>query len=158
MSSLPLPSNTHLRIDFIVREVCTDGSVPDDDLRYIKFGDDVQKSHAKDFIDRCGLAVGLMFKPEGPYVISLAAPPPNKINTIKVVRSLVPTYGLKDAKDVVEAPPGTGFLVVRSYDDLRFVVKVLEESGAAVRTDAFRTEHMNARPGFPPMGEYVRRP
>lgn len=157
MSSLPHPK-THLRIDFIIREICPDGSVPEEDLRYIKFGDEVQKSHAKDFFDRCGHAIGLMFKPEGPYVVSFASPPTNKINTIKCVRMLVPIYGLKDAKDVVEAPPGTGFLLVKSYDDLRFVLRILEESGANVRVDAFRPEHVAPRTGIPAMAEYVRQP
>lgn len=145
---------THLRIDFVVREVCDDGSISADDLRFIRFGDDVPVHQAKDFFDRCGHAVGLMFKPEGPHFIALASPPPNKINTIKVVRELT-NHGLKDAKDIVEAPSGTQFLSVRNYEDLRYAVRLLEESGAQVEIKPGLTT-LN-RPGFPPVVEYVRR-
>lgn len=151
----PPVRNTHLRIDFVIREVCDDGTVGEDDLRFIRFGDDVPTHQAKDFFDRCGHAVGLMFKPDGPYFIAFAGPPPNKINTIKVVRELT-WLGLKEAKDIVEAPSGTQFLSVKNYDDLRHVVRLLEETGAKVEVRSNFTSPN--RTGMPQLVEYVRRP
>jgi hypothetical protein len=53
---------THLRIDFVVQEVADDETTSDNDLRYIKFGDDIAIPHVRDFFDRCGLAMQTRFQ------------------------------------------------------------------------------------------------
>jgi len=149
---------THLRIDFIVQEVSDDGLTPDDDLRYIKFGDDVPIPHVRDFFDRCGNAMSTMFR-QGDAVVCLVSSGPNKIQLIKVVRELT-GYGLKEAKDVVEAPSGTAVCITKDSYSLQHVLRAIGDTGgkAEVRTmgpaDQVRFS-VNGSP-LPPIATYVR--
>lgn len=126
-----MTSNTRLRIDFVIREVSTDGTVPDEDLRFIRFGDDVELSDAKDFFSRCGDAVGLMFKSSTSQVLRFIDVGPRKIDTIKVVRE-VTNLGLKESKDLVEAPPGTSIVVFEKKEDAEFYRKKFHDVGCKV--------------------------
>lgn len=54
-----------------------------------------------------------------------------KINVIKVVREVVPSLGLKEAKDLVEAAPKAVKEGV-SKEEAETIKKKLEESGAKV--------------------------
>jgi hypothetical protein len=145
--------NTRVRIDFIVREVCDDGSVPDDDLKFIKFGDEVSHGLVKDFFDRSGHAMGLMFRSCGDQVLSFVDVGANKIAAIKVVRELT-NLGLKEAKDLVESAPGTPFLIVENHDDVRFALKAFEHTGAKVNVSA---HHDSGVARVLPLARYVRR-
>ncbi len=130
---MPQARNTRIQIDFVVREVCDDGTVPEEDLKYVRFGDEVAHSMVKDFFDRSGEAMGLMFKSTGSHVIAFTSTGPNKISVIKVVRELT-GYGLKEAKDVVEAPMGTAVIIVSCADDEREICTRLNLAGASVST------------------------
>ena len=54
-----------------------------------------------------------------------------KINVIKVVREVVPSLGLKEAKDLVEAAP-KAFKEAVSKEEAETIKKKLEEAGAKV--------------------------
>jgi hypothetical protein len=123
---------THLRIDFIVREVSDDGLTPDDDLRYVKFGDEVPIAHVRDFFERCGNAMGTMFRSTGGSVLEFVNTGANKIAVIKVVRELG-GYGLKEAKDLVEAPMGTAIVVCKDSYSLENAIMMLNNAGAKVQ-------------------------
>ena len=56
---------------------------------------------------------------------------PNKINTIKEVRIINPTLGLKEAKDLVEAAPKSVKIGV-SKEDAKKIKETLEKAGAKV--------------------------
>ncbi len=151
------PRKTHLRVDFIVQEVADDDSVPTDDLRYIRFGDDVQLADVRDFFDRCGNAMGLMFRATGPSTITLTSCGPNKIAAIKVLRELG-GYGLKEAKDFIESPGGTPILIVPHPDDVKEVVHRFAECGTGVHVRALTPRDAHDRPGLnlPMLGTYTR--
>ena len=123
----------------MIREVCDDGSVSEDDLRHIRFGDDVPVTGAKDFFDRCGQAVGLMFR-QGAQVLILRTSPINKIAAIKALRSLS-DMGLKEAKDYVESPLGTPILLIENSEYVRTVLDVMKNDGGA--DVAVRTAMLN---------------
>lgn len=156
MSSI-IPGHTRLRIDFVVREVCPDGTVHEDDLRFIKFGDEVEKVHVRDFFDRVAHAMGLMFQPEGGHVVFFESVGPNKIDTIKLVRELT-QCGLKEAKGLVEAPPGIPFLITKTHTDLKEIIHRFEERGAKVGARTLRTEDLVARADLFAPVEYHRLP
>jgi len=65
------------------------------------------------------------------FTVVLADAGANKINVIKVVRELVPTLGLKEAKDLVEAAPKS-VLEGAKKDAANEAKKKLEEAGAKV--------------------------
>lgn len=121
--------NTQVRVDFVVREVCDDGSVPEDELRFVRFGEAVHPTKVKDFFERVGHAIGIMFPTTGPQAITLLDYGPNKINVIKVVRELG-GYGLKEAKDLVEAIPGTPIVLANDVTEATHAVRLLESAGA----------------------------
>lgn len=152
--TLPI-RNTKVRIDFVVREVCYDRSVPEDDLKYIRFGDEVGYSSVRDFFERCGHAMGLMFTGTGAQTLVFDSIGQNKINVIKVVRELT-CWGLKEAKDMVEAPIGTPFMVVKNHDDMVFVCKAIAEAGGRLSAINFQSEHLNPRMTPPTPVEYAR--
>ena len=134
---MALARNTHLRIDFVVREVCPDGSVPDDELKFIRFGDEMAITNAKDFFDRCGHAMALMFR-VGSSVLSFSLRPSNRIAAIKLVRELT-GVGLKEAKDLVEADLGTPFLIVDEPMVIRRLVeRFRNEVGCTVEARPYR--------------------
>lgn len=148
--------NTRIRIDFVVREVCDDGSVPEDELRFIRFGDDVPASYVKDFFDRTGNAMSLMFRPVGAHVVRFVNVGPNKINTIKVVRELT-GLGLKEAKDLVEAPSGTPILIVKEAIELPMVLRRFQECGCNVESRPYhRDDHDKRAAGLPPLVDMLR--
>lgn len=106
-----------LRIDFQVREVelGDDGrALPaKSDDRYITFGDNVMAPGIDDFFERCRLSARYLFHDlVGPVVLVFRVAPMNKIAAIKVVRELT-GIGLKEAKDLVEAPLGTPLCVFK---------------------------------------------
>jgi hypothetical protein len=150
------PRKTHLRIDFMVQEVADDETVSPDDLRHCRFGDDVALSDVRDFFDRCGHAMGLMFRALGPSTIVLTSPGPNKINAIKALRALG-NYGLKEAKDFIESAPGTPILVVPHPDDINEAVKQLSMAGCSVqvRTMSPRDSRQSGV-SLPPPNSYER--
>ena len=149
--------NTKLRIDFIVREVCEDGSVPEEELRYVKFGDECSMAYVRDFFDRAGNAMGLMFKPNGAHTLSFVSCGPNKIAVIKVIRELT-GLGLKEAKDLAEAPSGTPILIVNDNFDVQHCTVALSGAGARVELRPFRKEDLESRnPTLPALTEFVRK-
>jgi len=107
------------------------------DLRYIRFGDDVPIPHVRDFFDRCGNAMGLMFR-QGSTVLCLVDHGPNKIALIKVVRELT-GHGLKEAKDIVEAPSGTPVLVTEDSYSLQHALRMMSDAGAKVEVRTIST-------------------
>jgi hypothetical protein len=132
MTTTP-PRNTQIRIDVVVREICSDGSVPDDDLRFVRFGEEVRPSGVGDFFQRSGHAMSLIFRNTfGVNAVSFVQVGPNKINMIKILRELG-GYGLKEAKDLVEAPLGTTVLLVER-NDLDYVMHKLQEGGSRVES------------------------
>jgi len=143
---------THLRIDFVVREVCDDGSVAEDDLKFVRFGDDIDALSVRDFFERCGHAMGLMFRGDGARTLAFVNTGMNKINVIKAVRELT-HHGLKDAKDLVEAPLGTPILIVESEHDLKYALKVLTDAGAKVEARPYRESDSL---GSLPLARYLR--
>jgi len=129
---------THLRIDFQVREVCEDGSVPKESLRYVTFGDDVSPVDIKDFFERCGIATDLMFKGRSlPKVLTFNARPAQIIPAIKALRQMT-GLGLKEAKDRCEAPPGTAVVYFVDGKDAEATIEHLRRDGVfeAVITNA----------------------
>jgi len=150
---------THLRIDFIVREVSDDGQTPEDDLRYVRFGDDVPIAHVRDFFDRCGSAMGTMFRSTGGSILEFVNTGANKIAGIKVVREIT-GYGLKEAKDVVEAAPGTAIVKCQDPYSLDFAAMMLNNAGAKVQARSARPEDTGTRTSgawtLPALATYVR--
>lgn len=65
------------------------------------------------------------------FTVVLTEAGANKINVIKVVRELVPSLGLKEAKDLVEAAP-KAVLEDAKKDAATEAKKKLEEAGAKV--------------------------
>lgn len=128
---------THLRIDFVVREVSSDGLTPDEDLRYVKLGDDVQMSDVRSFFERCGNAMATVFRSQAGGVLEFISTGANKILVIKVVRE-IGGYGLKDAKDLVEAAPGTGIVNCTDARSLEHAVALLNNAGAKVTARSLR--------------------
>ena len=122
---------SHLRIDFVIRELSPDGSVPEDDLRFVRFGEEVALDAAKDFFQRVAEAVGLLFPAAGAYVARFVDVGPHKIEVIKALRVLG-GYGLKEAKDLVEAPPGTPILLLESSTHAAPVRADLRAAGATI--------------------------
>ena len=108
---------TRIRIDFQVRETCSDGSVPETELRYVTFGDDMPTGRIRDFFERCGIATDMMFGGKrSAHVIRFDRPCNNKILAIKLVREMT-GIGLKEAKDVVEQPVGADLMVFENLED-----------------------------------------
>lgn len=135
-----MATTSKLRIDFQVREVLADGAVGEP--RYVTFGDDVDMGAIKDFFERCGIACDLMFQGyKSPKLFSLDSSfsgSSQKIMMIKLVRELT-GCGLKEAKDIVEAPPGTPIVVFKDGRDADAVMKRLQR-------DAYRLgEHIVVR-------------
>lgn len=123
--------NVRVRVDFVVREICDDGSVPEDELRFIRMGDDVAPTHVSDFFTRVGNAINLIFPPIGDQQVYFADRGPNKINLIKLLRDLG-SYGLNDARQLVDAPLGTPILIIRDSSDVSFVCQEFDAVGAKV--------------------------
>jgi len=121
---------THLRIDFQVREVCDDGSVEPEALRYVTFGDNVEtSSKIKDFFERCGIATDMMFTEKlVSRSIRLTKAPVNKIGAIKAVRQLT-GLGLKESKDLVEAQNGAPLVLFDNDADARDGYSVFQLCG-----------------------------
>jgi large subunit ribosomal protein L7/L12 len=65
------------------------------------------------------------------FNVILASAGDKKINVIKVVREVVPSLGLKEAKDLVEAAPKPIKEAV-SKEEAETIKKKLEEAGAKV--------------------------
>ena len=145
---------THLRIDFVVREVADEEGIPEDDLRYVRFGDDVPIPFVRDFFDRCGNAMATLFK-QGAAVLCLVAPGPNKIAAIKVIRELG-GYGLKEAKDIIEGPMGTAIVICNDHYSSDAAVKSLRDTGCQVEVRTLR--HADTEPRLPlaPLATYSR--
>ena len=106
-------STTHLRIDFTVREVL--GGEDQSSARYVTFGDDVNPAGIKDFFERCGISVDLLFQGVRKVkAVRFTSPCQRKIermiDAIKVVRAFT-GLGLKEAKDLVELPVGRPMIV-----------------------------------------------
>lgn len=117
---------TKLRIRFSVQEPETE--------RYINFEDDVPIAKVRDFFIRAGIACENLFNLKGcPSVIILDGPAANKISAIKLVREAT-NLGLKEAKDVVEAPGGRLF-VLQDGRDADEWVRRFDQVGVRVRTE-----------------------
>jgi len=112
--------NTRIRIDFVVREVCDDGSVPEDELRFVRFGDDVDRSDVAGFFDRTRLALAFLFPPEGDLIVAWLKEVPHKIALCKELRVLS-CCSLKDAKDAIERPLGSDSIVVPEAMRSKFI-------------------------------------
>ena len=137
--------NTHFRVDFVVREVCTDGSVPEDELRFVQLGDEMHRADLFDYFNRVRDAVQMLFPRLVPVVLLLDSAGGNKIQVIKVVREIT-GVGLKQAKDMVEAPVGTALM---SFDDTRHAeraAKKLEDAGAKPALRGLRASDEDDRP------------
>ncbi len=126
--------NTYFRIDFVVREVCSDGSVPDDELRFVQLGDEMHRADLFDYFNRVRDAVQMLFPRLGPVVVLLDSAGGNKIQVIKAIREIT-GLGLKQAKDMVEAPLGTALL---SFDDPHQAEKAAKKLEAAGAKPAMR--------------------
>lgn len=147
--------NTHFRVDFVVREVCTDGSVPEEELRFVQLGDEMHRADLFDYFNRVRDAVQMLFPRLGPIVLVFDSTGGNKIQVIKVVRE-VTGLGLKEAKDVVEAPLGTA---VMSFDDphqAERAAKKLEAAGAKPAMRGLRASDKEDRPVNVPL-HHVKR-
>lgn len=145
---------TRLRIDFVVREVSDDPEADVDSLRFIRFGDFVETHQARDFFDRCGYAMAMMFKP-GAQSLSFVNVGPNKIMVIKIIRE-VTSLGLKEAKDYVEAPLGTPFVVVLNHVDANDIVRRFKAAGCDVEVRGCSVnDNLPPRPGLAALQTYV---
>jgi hypothetical protein len=142
----PVVRRTTFRIDFLIREVCDDGSVPEEDLRHIKFGEDLRQSQMFDAFNRYRDAVGLMFPNQGPMVLAFASVGGNKIQVIKAMREIT-DLGLKEAKDLVEAPCGTAMMVFSDLTLAELAAKRFADAGAQVRLRSQEADDLNHRPG-----------
>jgi len=137
--------NVHYRVDFVVREVCSDGSVAEEELRYVQLGDDMHRGDVFDYFNRVRDAVMVLFPSVGPVVLCLDDAGQNKIALIKAVRAAT-RLGLKASKDLVEAPLGTALL---AFDDPHWaadVARLLEREGAKVAMRAERPSDELERP------------
>jgi len=118
---------SRLRIDFQVRELTAEaGQEP----RYVTFGDEVDMGRkVKDFFDRCGIAVDIMFQgyKTSKYIKQLA-PTNQKIPLIKLVRSWT-NVGLKHAKDLVELPMGRPMVLFKEGRDADAMVQICRNAG-----------------------------
>ena len=112
---------SRLRIDFQVRELTAEaGQEP----RYVTFGDEVDMGKVKDFFDRCGIAVDIMFQGyKASKYIKQLVPTSQKIGLIKLVREWT-NLGLKDAKDVVELASGMPMILFRDGADADKCVEI----------------------------------
>ncbi len=131
--------NVHFRVDFVVREVCTDGSIPDDELRYVQMGDELRRVDIFDYFNRVRDAVQMLFPVLGPVVVLLDSVGPNKIQVIKAIREIT-GLGLKETKEMVEAPLGTALL---SFDDPRHAESEARKLEAAGARPAMRQQHQS---------------
>ena len=122
--------NTHFRIDFVVREVSTDGSIPDNELRFVQLGDEMHRADLFDYFNRVRDAVQMLFPRLGPVVVLFDSVGANKIQVIKAIREIT-GLGLKEAKDLVEAAPKTVKEQI-SKADAEEMKKKLTEAGATV--------------------------
>jgi len=129
--------NVHYRVDFVVREVCLDGSVADEELRYVQLGDDMHRGDVFDYFNRVRDAVMVLFPAVGPVVLCLDDAGQNKIALIKAVRE-VTRLGLKASKDLVEAPLGTALLAFDDPHRAAEAARRLEKEGAKVALRAER--------------------
>lgn len=125
---MTVTANTRFRIDFLVQEVCDDGSVPQDELRSIRFGDDVSVDGIYGFFNRARDAVVMLFRP-GPTAVAITDAGPNKIQVIKALRALT-EWGLKEAKDMVEQGLGFDVVVSSNHDRIAKAKLQIEEAGA----------------------------
>jgi hypothetical protein len=148
---------TSFRVDFIIRETCDDGSVADDDLRHIRFGEDLRHGQLFDAFNRYRDAIGLMFPPSGPMVLALVNYGPNKIQVIKVIREIT-GLGLKEAKDLVEAPGDTALMSFVDTHAAELASRRLAEAGAQVRTRTLDVHNdiENRRIGLPPVQKIAK--
>lgn len=147
--------NTHFRVDFVVREVCTDGSLPEEELRFVQLGDDMHRGDLFDYFNRVRDAVQALFPQTGPVVLLFDHAGSNKIQLIKAIRE-VTGLGLKEGKDMVECPLGTA---VMSFDDPRHAEKIakkLEEAGAKVAMRRLRPDDERDRPPGVPLHRVKR--
>lgn len=137
-ADVPQPiRTTFLRIDFVVREVSPDGSVPPDDLRYVRFGEDVSASGIRDYFERISLALTTLFQATGSQVLAFRSIGSNKIQVIKTIRE-VTGLGLKDSKDMVEGPLNTGVMVAHSAVHAEEAARRLVGAGATVGFFAYK--------------------
>lgn len=87
--------NTRIRIDFVVRETCDDGSVPEEELRFVRFGDEMHACNVKEFFLRSAEAMSVMFRPGATVLVKKQhVEPYKKIQAIKALRAVV-ALGLK---------------------------------------------------------------
>lgn len=91
-----------LRIDFAVREILPDGHA-DDEVRFVKFSQEIDVSDIREFFENKGQAVGILFAnlEVGTQSISFKAAPRVPIKAIMALRRLT-GLSLKDAKDKVD--------------------------------------------------------
>lgn len=125
----PMIRNTRYQVDFVLREVCTDGSIAEDDLRFIRFGELVTAHGLQDFFRRSGHAMGTMFQPTGQLALSLSFAGHDKIKVIKLIRALT-NLGLRDAKDLMEARLGTTIMAFNDMDTANAALEKFKECGA----------------------------
>jgi hypothetical protein len=122
-------SSAHLRIDFTVREVLE--GEDQSSARYVTFGDDVDIESVKDFFERCGISVDLLFHGRrSGKVIKLSGPTHAAIQAIKAIRQLT-GVGLKEAKDAFERARNSGSAMV-AFPDGRYAeegIQVFKASG-----------------------------
>ena len=93
-------------IMFVVREVTNDGEpVDDDESMYVRVNQVVSHDDLRDAFDRYRDAVCVTFGAQGEQVIEPVDRGNNKISLIKAIREVADqSMGLKEAKDLVEAP------------------------------------------------------
>lgn len=117
------------RIDFQVREVMNDDEDPTD-ARYVTFGDEVPLSKLKDFFERCGISVDLMFKgmKSASYLRLTNSDMVTKIQAIKALRS-VTGISLKEAKDRIEMPAGTPLVFFSCSEDAEVTIQAFKMNG-----------------------------
>lgn len=67
---MTVTANTRFRIDVLLQEVCDDGSVPQDELRSVRFRDDVSVEAIYNFFNRARDAIVMLFRP-GPTAVAI---------------------------------------------------------------------------------------
>lgn len=124
---------THVRVEFIIREVNPDGTplAAEEEPRGLRLGETVHVAHLADLFERSSRAAGMLFVPQGRLALCLVRLGPNKIQVIKVLRELT-GVGLKEAKDMSEAPVGTPLFAGGTRDDMMEAVRRLSAAHATV--------------------------
>lgn len=126
-------SPTRIRIDFQVREILPIGQ-DETDARFVNMSEEVDVTKIKDFFERCGLGVDMLFNAPSMQTIGMIKiryPSPNsKINAIILHRELCGT-SLKEAKDAIDVAWMTGCAIMsaKQGDEVEFVLKRHAEIG-----------------------------